>query len=108
MIFQNKAKSQFWKPISTFYKDSKITQLKKLSTRWSYFAAISHSLGDKIDFGDIWNFAHYPKVIFYINPNKSELPETLELRGVVEADTELYPAIMPAVIDVFKFWAIVS
>jgi len=24
-----------------------------LSTRWSYFAVISHSLGDKIDFGDI-------------------------------------------------------
>ena len=50
----------------------------------------------------------FPNFVASFNPNKSELPETLELRGVVEADTELYPAIMPAVIDVFKFWAIVS
>ena len=54
--------NDFWKPISTFYKDSKITQLKKLSTRWSYFAVISHSLGDKID-------VKYAKVICAENGN---------------------------------------
>ena len=65
MIFQNKAKSQFWKPISSFYKDSKITQLKKLSTRWSYFAAISRGLEDIDDFCEILNFDRPPLVMLW-------------------------------------------
>jgi len=41
----------------------KIVQLKKLSTRWSYFAAISRGLEDIDDFCEILNFDRPPLVM---------------------------------------------
>ena len=59
-IIQNKARRPFWSQIWTFIMDSKINQLKKLSTGWSNFANISLRLGDMNDFHEIINLDQPP------------------------------------------------